>query len=131
MTTDPIADMLTRIRNGLIGRLEFVDMPVSKVKVALAKTMRKEGFIRSFDILEEQGKSTLRIQLAYIDKREPAILHLKRISRPGLRIYTRRRDMPRVQSDLGIAILSTSKGVMTGKEAWKRGLGGEVLCYLW
>ena len=131
MTTDPIADMLTRIRNGLIGRLEFVDMPVSKVKVALAKTMRKEGFIRSFDILEEQGKSTLRIQLAYIDKREPAILHLKRISRPGLRIYTRRRDVPRVQSDLGIAILSTSKGVMTGKEAWKRGLGGEVLCYLW
>lgn len=131
MTTDPIADMLTRIRNGLIGRLEFVDMPVSKVKVALAKTMRKEGFIRSFDILEEQGKSTLRIQLAYIEKREPAILHLKRISRPGLRIYTRRRDMPRVQSDLGIAILSTSKGVMTGKEAWKRGLGGEVLCYLW
>ena len=131
MTTDPIADMLTRIRNGLIGRLEFVDMPVSKVKVALAKTMRKEGFIRSFDILEEQGKSTLRIQLAYIDKREPAILHLKRISRPGLRIYTRRRDVPRVQSDLGIAILSTSKGVMTGKEAWKRGLGGGVLCYLW
>lgn len=131
MTTDPIADMLTRIRNGLIGRLEFVDMPVSKVKVALAKTMRKEGFIRSFDILEEKGKSTLRIQLAYIDKKEPAILHLKRISRPGLRIYTRRRDVPRVQSDLGIAILSTSKGVMTGKEAWQRGLGGEVLCYLW
>ena len=131
MTTDPIADMLTRIRNGLIGRLEFVDMPVSKVKVALAKTMRKEGFIQSFDILEEQGKSTLRIQLAYIDKREPAILHLKRVSRPGLRIYTRRRDVPRVQSDLGIAILSTSKGVMTGKEAWQRGLGGEVLCYLW
>ena len=131
MTTDPIADMLTRIRNGLIGRLEFVDMPVSKVKVALAKTMRKEGFIRSFNILEERGKSTLRIQLAYIDKREPAILHLKRVSRPGLRIYTRRRDVPRVQSDLGIAILSTSKGVMTGKEAWQRGLGGEVLCYLW
>ena len=131
MTTDPIADMLTRIRNGLIGRLEFVDMPVSKVKVALAKTMRKEGFIQSFDILEEQGKSTLRIQLAYVDKKEPAILHLKRVSRPGLRIYTRRRDVPRVQSDLGIAILSTSKGVMTGKEAWQRGLGGEVLCYLW
>lgn len=131
MTTDPIADMLTRIRNGLIGRLEFVDMPVSKVKVALAKTMRKEGFIRSFDILEEKGESTLRIQLAYIDKKEPAILHLKRVSRPGLRIYTRRRDVPRVQSDLGIAILSTSKGVMTGKEAWQRGLGGEVLCYLW
>ena len=131
MTTDPIADMLTRIRNGLIGRLEFVDMPVSKVKIALAKTMRKEGFIRSFDILEEKGKSTLRIQLAYIDKKEPAILHLKRVSRPGLRIYTRRRDVPRVQSDLGIAILSTSKGVMTGKEAWQRGLGGEVLCYLW
>lgn len=131
MTTDPIADMLTRIRNGLIGRLEFVDIPVSKVKVALAKTMRKEGFIRSFDILEERGKSSLRIQLAYIDKKEPAILHLKRISRPSLRIYTRRRDVPRVQGGLGIAILSTSKGVMTGKEAWQRGLGGEVLCYLW
>ena len=131
MTTDPIADMLTRIRNGLVARRDFIDVPASKVKVALAETIKKEGFIRNFSLLEVESGSTIRIQLAYTDKKEPAIVGLKRVSRPGLRVYTQRRKVPRVQSGLGIAVISTSKGMMTGKEAWRRGLGGEILCYLW
>jgi small subunit ribosomal protein S8 len=131
MNTDPIADMLTRIRNALVARHEFTDMPASKTKIALAETLKKEGFIRDYETFQEGVRRTVRIHLAYTDKREPVITGLQRISKPGLRVYVQRREVPRVYGGLGVAIISTSKGVLTGGEARRRGLGGEVVCYVW
>lgn len=131
MNTDPVADMLTRIRNALTARHDFTDMPVSKLKISLAETLKKEGFIRDYETLQDEGKRTVRIHLAYTDQREPTITGLRRVSKPGLRVYVQRREVPRVFGGLGIAIISTSKGLLTGGEARRRGLGGEVVCYVW
>jgi len=131
MITDPIADMLTRIRNALVARHDFTDLPASKLKISLAETLKSEGFIRDYEVLEDGSKRTVRVHLAYTDKREPTITGLQRVSKPGLRVYVEKREVPRVYGGLGIAILSTPQGVMTGQQAWRRQVGGEILCYVW
>ena len=131
MNTDPIADMLTRIRNGLMARHDFTDMPASKIKISLAETLKKEGFVRGYEVRQDEVRRTMRVHLAYTDKREPTITGIQRISKPGLRVFVQKRDTPRVYGGLGIAIISTSQGLLTGGEARKRGLGGEVICHVW
>lgn len=131
MVTDPIADMLTRIRNALVSRHDFTDVPASRLKVALAGVLKKEGYIKDFEMKEDGSRKFVRIHLAYADTREPVIMGLQRVSKPGLRVYATKREIPRVYGGLGIAILSTPEGVMTGKEARSRGVGGEVLCHVW
>jgi len=131
MNTDPIADMLTRIRNALTARHDFTDMPASKMKVSLAATLKNEGFVRDFEVLEDGIRRTVRVHLAYTDRREPVITGLQRVSKPGLRVYVQKKEVPRVFGGLGIAIVSTSEGLLTGRDAAKRGLGGEVVCYVW
>ena len=128
---DPIADMLTRIRNACMVRHTTVAMPSSKMKVAIAEILKREGFIRDFQIEEGQPFDTIQITLKYTSDRRPVITGLKRVSKPGLRIYTGRADIPRVRNGLGLSILSTPKGVMAGHEAWQEHVGGEVLCYVW
>ena len=128
---DPIADMLTRIRNACMVRHTSVAMPSSKMKVAIAEILKREGFIRDFQIEEGQPFDTMQITLKYTSDRRPVITGLKRVSKPGLRIYTGRADIPRVRNGLGLSILSTPKGVMAGHEAWQEHVGGEVLCYIW
>jgi small subunit ribosomal protein S8 len=130
MVTDPIADMLTRIRNAVMVRHDDVLVPVSRTKLSIAMIMEQEGFIDGFEVLDEKPQSVMKIRLRYIDK-QPAILGLERVSKPGLRVYVQRSEIPRVYGGLGIAIISTSKGVMTGKESWKKRLGGEFLCRIW
>jgi len=131
MVTDPIADMLARIRNAQTARHDYADIPLSKVKLSVAEVLKKEGYVKDLQVKKEGVKGAIRVHLAYTGKREPAIAGLDRVSKPGLRVYTSRGEIPRVYGGLGIAILSTPQGVMTGKEARKRGLGGEVLCYVW
>jgi small subunit ribosomal protein S8 len=131
MITDPIADMLTRIRNALVARHDFTDVPASKLKMALAEVLKKEGYIRDYELKSQGIKRTIRIHLAYADDGEPVIDGLQRVSKPGLRVYAQRREVPRVHGGLGVAILSTPEGVLTGRDARRRGLGGEVLCYVW
>ena len=128
---DPIADMLTRIRNACMVRHTSVAMPSSKMKVAIAEILKREGFIRDFQIEEGQPFDTIQLTLKYTSDRRPVITGLKRVSKPGLRIYTGRADIPRVRNGLGLSILSTPKGVMAGHEAWQEHVGGEVLCYIW
>ena len=128
---DPIADMLTRIRNACMVRHTSVAMPSSKMKIAIAEILKREGFIRDFQIEEGQPFDTIQITLKYTSDRRPVITGLKRVSKPGLRIYTGRADIPRVRNGLGLSILSTPKGVMAGHEAWQEHVGGEVLCYIW
>ena len=129
--TDPIADMLTRIRNAVAVRHDHVNIPASKMKTAIAKVLKDEGFVRDFESFEEGPRRFLRVHLSYTDKKEPILNGLKRVSRPGLRVYVQKREIPRVYSGLGIAILSTPKGVMAGQQAWRQQTGGEVLCYVW
>ena len=129
--TDPVADMLTRIRNAQTMRHESVVMPVSKMKTAIARILKTEGFIREYDVLRGQPHPILRLHLSYQENREPAISGLKRMSKPGLRVYVGKGEIPRVYGGLGIAMLSTSRGVMTGRNAWRQGIGGELLCYVW
>ncbi len=129
--TDPIADMLTRIRNANTVYREFVDVPVSRMKRALAAILKQEGFIRDYELVEDGKHGMLRLYLKYGPNRERVISGLKRISRPGLRVYARHEELPRVLGGLGIAVLSTSKGVMTEKQARETRVGGEVLCYVW
>lgn len=131
MVTDPIADMLTRIRNGLVARHDFTDVPASKLKLALAERLKQEGYIRDFEVLEDGVRRNIRIHLAYTERREPVISGIQRVSKPGLRVYVQKREVPRVFGGLGVAMVSTSQGVLTGREARDRGLGGEVLCYVW
>ncbi len=131
MITDPIADMLARIRNALVARHDFTDVPASRLKVALAEVLKKEGYIGGFEVKEEGSRRVMRINLAYTENREPVIMGLQRVSKPGLRVYAARREIPRVYGGLGISLMSTPQGVMTGKEARRRGVGGEVLCYVW
>jgi small subunit ribosomal protein S8 len=126
--TDPISDLLTRIRNGQTARKESVSMPSSKQKVAIAKVLEAEGYIAGFDVDEsEKGKPTLTIRLKYYQDR-PVIERIERVSRPGLRIYKKTAELPKVQGGLGVAIVSTSRGVMTDRQARAEGHGGEVLC---
>lgn len=130
-TTDPIADMLTRIRNANRSKHKTVDVPASKMKLAIADILFKEGYIRSYEELSNDVQGTIRMVLKYDDKGNRVIAGIKRISKPGLRVYASKEDLPQVLNGLGIAIVSTSKGIMTDKEARKVGLGGEVLAYIW
>ncbi|HXY73440.1 MAG TPA: 30S ribosomal protein S8 [Actinomycetota bacterium] len=129
--TDPIADMLTRIRNANLAYKDDVEMPLSSVKMRVADILVKEGYVTGFDVEGEGVKRTLRLQLKYSPKRERTITGIRRISKPGKRVYVGRDEVPRVLGGLGIAILSTSGGVLTDKQARKQGVGGEVLAYVW
>jgi small subunit ribosomal protein S8 len=129
--TDPIADMLTRIRNGIQARHERVEVPASKLKVEIAKILKSEGFISNFKLTEDKVQGSLRIYLKYSDNGEPVIHGIERISRPGRRVYRTKTEIPSVLGGLGLAIVSTSKGVLAGHEAAKSGVGGEVLCQVW
>lgn len=129
--TDPVADMLTRIRNGVQARHESVLVPHSKLKLAIAQVLKEEGYIRDYDTPRGHSHPTLRLHLAYRENREPAITGLKRVSKPGLRVYVGRGEIPRVYGGMGLAILSTPQGVMTGRRSWRLGTGGELLCYVW
>jgi len=128
--TDPIADMLTRIRNAMIARHDSVVIPASRMKVEIVKILKAEGFIADYHA-EKTTPEAIRIQLRYGERKQGIITGLKRVSRPGLRIYARRADVPRIRGGLGVAILSTSRGVMTDRDARKAGVGGEVLCFVW
>jgi small subunit ribosomal protein S8 len=130
-TTDPIADMLTRVRNGLMVRKSYVLIPSSKIKVAIAQVLLEEGFIQGYEVTNERPQPNIRLWLKYDDKRKPIVSGLRRISRPGRRVYSGKRDLPWVLSGLGIAIVSTPRGVMTDRDARRTGVGGEVLCYVW
>ena len=129
--TDPIADMLTRIRNALIARHEEVIIPASNMKKSIAKILLDEGYIKSVDYIDDGLQGKIKIALKYAQGKESVIKGLKRISKPGLRVYAKNDEIPKVLGGLGIAILSTSKGVMTDKEARNAGIGGEVLAYIW
>ncbi|MFO7154579.1 MAG: 30S ribosomal protein S8 [Caldicoprobacter sp.] len=131
MVTDPIADMLTRIRNALIAKHETVEVPASNVKRAIARILLEEGYIKDFTEIDDGKQGILKITLKYGPNKQRVITGLKRISKPGLRVYVKKDEIPKVLGGLGIAIISTSKGVMTDKQARKEGLGGEVLCYIW
>lgn len=131
MVTDPIADMLTRIRNALIAKHETVEVPASNVKRAIAQILLEEGYIKDFTEIDDGKQGILKITLKYGPNKQRVITGLKRISKPGLRVYVKKDEIPKVLGGLGIAIISTSKGVMTDKQARKEGLGGEVLCYIW
>ena len=128
--TDPVADMLTRIRNAVAARHARVSMPASKMKLAIARVLKEEGYIKDIEILKDNAQGTIRLTLRYVEK-QPALTQLKRVSKPGLRVYTKRAAIPRVRGGQGIAILSTPQGLMTGKRAYMQGLGGEVVCYVW
>ena len=129
--TDPIADMLTRIRNALLARQRYVVIPSSKLKREIARVLKEEGYIEHYNITKDRPQPMIRIRLKYTEDNEPVLTGLQRISKPGRRVYTKRQDIPLVLSGMGIAILSTPRGVMTGKKAHRLGLGGEILCYIW
>jgi len=132
--TDPIADMLTRVRNAIMAGHSYAVFPGSKMKLAIAKILKDEGFIENYDLIKDRPQPMIRVWLKYAGEtkgRRSAITGLKRISKPGRRVYTRKQDIPWVLSGMGIAILSTSRGVMTGKSARRVGVGGEVLCHIW
>ena len=128
--TDPIADMLTRIRNAVTAKHTRVLIPASKMKLSIARVLKEEGYIKDIEILKDNPQGTLRLTIRYVDKR-PVLTQLKRVSKPGLRVYTKQETIPRVRGGLGIAILSTPKGLMTGSSAYHQGIGGEVICYVW
>lgn len=129
--TDPIADMLTRIRNGNHAKHESVDIPASNIKKELANILLSEGYIKGFDVIEDGKQGIIRVELKYTDDKGRVITGIKRISKPGLRVYVKNDEIPKVLGGLGIAVLSTSKGIQTGKNAKKQGVGGEVICYVW
>jgi len=129
--SDPIADMLTRIRNGIMARHDSVLIPASKIKLSIARILKAEGFINDYEVLRGKPHRVIKIYLKYDDKNQPMLSGLERVSKPGLRVYAGRGEIPRVYGGLGIAILSTPKGVMTGQQAWHQKIGGEILCYVW
>ena len=131
VVTDPIADFLTRIRNANMVYTEKVEIPASKTKMAMANILKDEGFIKDVEYIEDGKQGIIRVYLKYAGSKERVITGLKRISRPGLRVYAKKDELPKVLGGLGIAIVSTSNGLMTDKKARKQGLGGEVLCYVW
>jgi small subunit ribosomal protein S8 len=128
---DQIADMLTRIRNASMVRHEMVQMPATKMKVAILKILKEEGFINDFELVKGKTDRVIRVKLKYLDDNKSIISGIERVSKPGLRVYARHNEIPRVYGGVGIAILSTPKGVVTGQQARKQGVGGEVLCYVW
>jgi len=130
-TSDPIADMLTRVRNALTARHQKVDVPASKLKAEIARILREEGYIVNFKLAEEGAQKTIKIYLKYTATNQPAMTHIERVSRPGCRVYVSSTDIPRVLGGLGINILTTPKGVMTGRAARKEGVGGELLCQVY
>ena len=130
-TTDPIADMLTRIRNANSAKHKTVDVPSSKIKTAIAEILFKEGYIKSFELISDENQGIIRITLKYDEKGIRVIDGIKRISKPGLRVYANKEELPRVLNGLGTAIISTSQGLKTDKEAREAGIGGEVLAYIW
>ena len=130
-TTDPIADMLTRIRNANSAKHKTVDIPASKMKTAIAEILFREGYIKSFEVISNENQGIIRITLKYDEKGTRVIDGIKRISKPGLRVYAGKEELPKVLNGLGIAIISTSKGLKTDKEAREAGMGGEVLAYVW
>ena len=129
--TDPVADMLTRVRNALQARHQKVDIPASRLKLEIARILKEEGYISNFKPTEEEGHKVIRIYLKYGANNEAAISKVERVSRPGCRVYVRRSEIPRVLGGMGINILTTPRGVMTGRQARKEGLGGELLCQIW
>lgn len=131
MLTDPLADMLTRIRNANKAKFEKVDIPSSRLKASVAKLLKKERYIKDFKVLNENNKKTLQLLLRYDEHNNPIITGLKRVSRPGLRVYARKDTIPSVMNSIGLAIVSTSKGVVTDQEARNLKVGGEILCFIW
>ena len=129
--SDPIADMLTRIRNAIMVRHDSVLIPSSRMKLSIARILREEGFIKNYEVLRGKPHRVIKIELKYSDKSQPVISGLERVSKPGLRVYVGRKEIPRVLGGLGVAIVSTSTGLVTGQRAWRQGIGGELLCYVW
>lgn len=130
-TTDPIADMLTRIRNASQARHTVVDMPFSKIKLAIAKIMADEGYIAGQEVVENANRKALRLHLKYDEDRRPVVQGVRRLSRPGLRLYTGMHDIPRIRGGMGTVVISTNRGIMTGREARRRHLGGELIAEIW
>ncbi len=128
---DPIADMLTRMRNAIMARQKTVAIPHSRMKAEIARILKEEGYIKDFEIVNQKPAPVLRLHLKYTQDKQPVLTGLKRVSSPGRRVYTGRADIPWVLSGVGIAILSTPKGIMTGQKARRLGVGGEILCYVW
>lgn len=131
MNTDPIADMLTRIRNAVMVRHEFVSVPESKAKFSIAKILKEEGFIKDYELVRGKPQRSIKIWLRYDENGVPFISGLKRVSKPGLRVYVQRTEIPRIYQGMGIVIMSTPKGVITGQQSWRQCIGGEVLCAVW
>ena len=129
--SDPIADTLTRIRNAIMARHYSVLIPMSRMKLAICRILKEEGFISDYEVLRGRPHRVIKLHLKYGDKNQPVISGLERVSKPGLRVYVQRGEIPRVYGGLGITIVSTSKGVMTGQQAWRQEIGGELLCYVW
>ncbi len=131
MISDPIADMLTRVRNAIKARFQKVDVPASKLKTELARILKDEGYILNYKIVDDGAHKAIRVYLKYTAANQPVISHIERVSRPGCRVYVGSTDIPKVLGGLGVNILTTPKGVMTGKSARKEGVGGELLCQIW
>jgi small subunit ribosomal protein S8 len=131
MLTDPIADMLTRIRNSVLIKAEKVDIPASRLKVEIAKIMKEEGFIKSYKIIKDKKQGVLRVTLKYSTDNKPIVEGLKRISKPGRRVYVGKDEVPSVMGGMGIAVVTTPRGILTDKACRREGVGGEVLCYIW
>ena len=129
--TDPIADMLTRIRNAIMVRHDSVLIPASRMKLAISRILKEEGFIDDYEVVRGKPLRVIKVHLKYRDRNQPVLIGLERISKPGLRVYVQKREIPRIYGGLGITILSTAEGVMTGRQAWRRGIGGELLCSVW
>ena len=129
--TDPIADMLTRIRNANTACHETVEIPASKMKKSIAEILLAEGYIKGFEVIEDNKQGVIKVEMKYGDNKEKVINGIKKISKPGLKVYAKANDIPKVLGGLGIAIISTSKGIVSDKEARKLGVGGEVICYVW
>lgn len=129
--SDPIADMLTRIRNALMARHDAVLIPSSKMKLAITRILKAEGFISDYEVVKGKSHRVIKIHLRYDEQNRSVISGLERVSKPGLRVYTGRKEIPRVYGGLGVAIVSTPEGVMTGQQAWRQGVGGELICYVW
>jgi small subunit ribosomal protein S8 len=129
--TDPIADMLTRIRNAGMVKHDSVLIPTSRMKLAIAKILKEEGFITDYEVVKGKPHREIKVLLRYMENNKPAITGLKRISKPGLRVYAQKTEIPRIYGGMGVAIMSTSTGIKTGQQAWKQNSGGELLCYVW
>jgi len=129
--SDPIADMLTRIRNATMARHDAVLMPSSRMKLYIAKILKQEGFISDYEVLSDRSQRQIKMMLKYGERNQPIISGITRVSKPGLRVYVQSQEIPRVYGGIGIAIVSTSKGLMTGQKAWRQKIGGELLCYVW